>query len=109
MYVCVCECMYVHMHVCVCVYVCVCEYVYIYMCVYAYVRVCMCIYIYIYRVSQEERSVLWEATVPVALTNKLYMYMCPIPNVFQDNHFTVQQFGFGARYCPSLPPYCATV
>jgi len=23
--------------------------------------------------------------------------------------FTVQEFGFWARNCPSLPPYCATV
>ena len=23
------------------------------------------------------------------------------------SYFTVQEFGFGARYCPSLPPHCA--
>ena len=23
------------------------------------------------------------------------------------NYFTIPEFGFGAQYCPSLPPYCA--
>jgi hypothetical protein len=34
--------------------------------------------------SHEERSVFWEVTVPVILSKKLYMYMCPIPNGFRD-------------------------
>jgi hypothetical protein len=39
---------------------------------------------YIYRMSQEERSVFWAVTVLVILSRKVYMYMCPIPNGFQD-------------------------
>ena len=38
----------------------------------------------IYRVSQEEMSIFWEVTVSVILSKKVYMYMCPIPNVFRD-------------------------
>jgi hypothetical protein len=37
-----------------------------------------------YRVSQEEKSVLWEVTVSVILSKKVYMYMCPIPDGFRD-------------------------
>jgi hypothetical protein len=36
----------------------------------------------VYRVSQEERSIFWEVIVSVILRNKVYMNMCPIPNVF---------------------------
>jgi hypothetical protein len=36
----------------------------------------------LYRVSQEERSIFWEAIVSVILSKKLYMNMCPIPNGF---------------------------
>ena len=36
--------------------------------------------------------------------------MCPIPNDFRDRaHLTVQWFGLGAQYCPSLPSCCAIV
>jgi hypothetical protein len=38
-------------------------------------------------VSQEGRSVFWEVTLSVILSTKkrkMYMYMCPIPNGFQD-------------------------
>jgi hypothetical protein len=35
-------------------------------------------------VSQEERSIFWEVIVSVILSKKLYVYMCPIPNVFRD-------------------------
>jgi hypothetical protein len=88
--VCICECVCV----CMCVSVCVCMCVHIYMyvcvsvCLYVCVHVCMycvCVgYIYIYRMSQEEMSIFCEVTVPVILSNKHYMYMCPIPNGFQD-------------------------
>jgi hypothetical protein len=37
----------------------------------------------VYRVSQQERSIFWEVIVSVILSKKVYMYMCPIPNVFQ--------------------------
>ena len=49
-----------------------------------YIFVCVCIYIYIYRVSQEERSILWEVIVSVILSKTVYMNMCPIPNGFRD-------------------------
>jgi hypothetical protein len=39
---------------------------------------------YVYRVSQEERSIFWKVTVSVILSKKVYMYMCRIPNGFQD-------------------------
>jgi hypothetical protein len=35
-------------------------------------------------VSQEVKSIFWEAIVLVILSKKLYMYMCPIPNGFRD-------------------------
>jgi hypothetical protein len=35
-------------------------------------------------VSQEERSIFWEVIVSVILSKKLFMYMCPIPDGFQD-------------------------
>jgi hypothetical protein len=34
--------------------------------------------------SQEERSIFWEVIVPVILSKNVYLYMCPIPNGFQD-------------------------
>jgi hypothetical protein len=33
--------------------------------------------------SQEERSIFWEAIVSDLLSKKVYMYMCPIPNGFR--------------------------
>jgi hypothetical protein len=41
----------------------------------------------IYKVSQEERSILWEAIVSVIPNKKVCMYMCPIP---RSSYFTVQ-------------------
>jgi hypothetical protein len=38
----------------------------------------------LYRMSQEEGSVFWEVIVSVILNKKVYTYMCPIPNSFQD-------------------------
>jgi hypothetical protein len=38
----------------------------------------------VYRVFQEERSIFLEVIVPVILSKKLYMYMCPIPISFWD-------------------------
>ena len=37
-----------------------------------------------YRVSQEERSILWEVIVSVILSKNVCMNMCPIPNCFWD-------------------------
>ena len=34
--------------------------------------------------SQEERSIFWEAIVLVILSKNVYMNMCPILNGFQD-------------------------
>jgi hypothetical protein len=31
-----------------------------------------------------ERSIFWEVIVSVILRKILYMYMCPIPNLFRD-------------------------
>jgi hypothetical protein len=41
---------------------------------------------YIHRVSQEERSVLWEVIILAILSKKVYtyLYMCHILNSFQD-------------------------
>jgi hypothetical protein len=45
----------------------------------------ICVLQHIYRVSQEGRSIFWEATVSVILSKKkVYMYMCLIPNGFRD-------------------------
>jgi hypothetical protein len=38
----------------------------------------------IYNMSQEERSIFCEVILSVSLNKKVYMYMCPIPNGFQD-------------------------
>jgi hypothetical protein len=38
----------------------------------------------LYRVPHEEKSIFWEVIVSVILSIKVYMYMCPIPNVFRD-------------------------
>jgi hypothetical protein len=38
----------------------------------------------IYRLSQEERSIFRDVMVPVILSKKVYMYMCPVPNSFRD-------------------------
>jgi hypothetical protein len=43
-----------------------------------------CQHLWVYRVSQEKRSIFWEATVSVILSKKMYIYMCPIPNGFRD-------------------------
>ena len=43
------------------------------------------VHIIIYRVSQEERSIVWELIVSVILSKNVYMNMCPIPNGFRDS------------------------
>jgi hypothetical protein len=35
-------------------------------------------------VPQEERSIFSEVRVSVILSEKVYVYMCPIPNGFRD-------------------------
>jgi hypothetical protein len=45
------------------------------------------------QVSQEERIILWEVTVSVILSKKLYMNMCPIPNGFRDRAIVVVWLG----------------
>jgi hypothetical protein len=39
--------------------------------------------------SEEERSIFWEAIVSVILSKKLYMYMYHIPNGFQDTDISL--------------------
>jgi hypothetical protein len=41
----------------------------------------------IYRMSQEERSTFWEVIVSVILSIKVYAFIRPIPNSFQDIAF----------------------
>jgi hypothetical protein len=41
-------------------------------------------YMHIYGVPQEQRSIFWEVIISVILSNKVNMYMCPIPNGFRD-------------------------
>jgi hypothetical protein len=38
----------------------------------------------LYRVSQEDKSILWEVIVSVILSKNIYMYTCPIPNSLRD-------------------------
>jgi hypothetical protein len=47
----------------------------------------------VYRVSQEERTILWEVIVSVILNKKRYMNMCPIPNGFRDRAILVVWLG----------------
>jgi hypothetical protein len=35
-------------------------------------------------VFQEEMSIFWEVAVSVILSKKVYMFLCPIPNGFQE-------------------------
>jgi hypothetical protein len=44
----------------------------------------MAVQMLIYRLSEEERSIFWDAIVSAILSKKLCMYMCPIPNGFRD-------------------------
>jgi hypothetical protein len=44
----------------------------------------------LYRMFQEEESIFLEVIVLVTLSNKMYMYTCPIPNCFRESYFTVQ-------------------
>jgi hypothetical protein len=37
----------------------------------------------LYSMSQEEGSIFWEVIVPVIISKKVYMYMCPILNDFR--------------------------
>jgi hypothetical protein len=61
----------------------------------------MFIYIYIHRVSEEERTILWEIIASVILSKNLYMNMCPIPNGFRDRALLVVWLG---RPVLSFPP-----
>jgi hypothetical protein len=43
--------------------------------------------------SQEERSIFWEAIVSVILSKKnIYTYMCSIPNRFRDKDISLYSF-----------------
>jgi hypothetical protein len=42
---------------------------------------------YIYKVSQEERSILWEVIVSAILSKKLYTNMCPFRTVSEIEPF----------------------
>jgi hypothetical protein len=44
----------------------------------------------LYGMAQEERSIFWVVTVSVILSEKVYMYICPIPNGFRDWYFTIK-------------------
>ncbi|KDR14776.1 hypothetical protein L798_11531 [Zootermopsis nevadensis] len=48
----------------------------------------------LYRVSQEERSLLWEVIVSVILSKKFYMDMCPIRNGFRDSGLDLDVIAF---------------
>jgi hypothetical protein len=39
---------------------------------------------FIYRMPQEKRSVFREVIVSLILSKKVYRYVCPVPNGFQD-------------------------
>jgi hypothetical protein len=39
--------------------------------------------------APEKMSILWEITVSVILSKKLYIYICPIPNGFRDRTIDV--------------------
>jgi hypothetical protein len=49
-------------------------------------------FIILYRVSQEERSIFWEVIASVILSKIAYMYMCRIPNSFQDRAVSLYSF-----------------
>jgi hypothetical protein len=46
---------------------------------------------------QEERSIFWEVIVSVILSKKLYMYMCPTPNGFQDTAISLYSSNIGGK------------
>jgi hypothetical protein len=39
----------------------------------------------------------------------VYVYLSYSERFPKYSYFTVQEFGFGAKYCPSLPLCCVTV
>jgi hypothetical protein len=46
------------------------------------------------RISQEERSVLWEVIVLVILSKKVCMYKCLIPNGFRGRAISLYSYKF---------------
>ena len=61
----------------------------------------------LYRVSQEEMSIFCEVIVELILNkNSVYVHMSYCERFPRQSYFTVQEFEFGLKCCPSLPPYC---
>jgi len=56
-------------------------------------------------------SVFWAVIVPVILSKKvgMYVYVSYFERFPRYSYITVQEFGFGAQHCPSLPPYRAAL
>jgi len=53
-------------------------------------------------------SIFWEVIVSVNLSQKnVYVHVSYYERFPRQGFFNEQEFGFGAQYCPSLPPYCA--
>jgi hypothetical protein len=57
----------------------------------------------LYRLSQEERTIVWEVILSIILSKKLYTNICPIPNGFRDRAILVVWLG---RPVFSFPPPC---
>jgi hypothetical protein len=53
-----------------------------------------------YRLSQEERSILWQVIVSVILCKKVYMYMYPLPNGFRDRAVSLYTVQTSNTPCP---------
>jgi hypothetical protein len=68
-------------------------------------------YTALYRVSQEEKSIFWEAKVSVILSKKVYTYMCPIPNGFRDGAISLYStlYAVGTRHVLTQVAKCIDV
>jgi len=67
----------------------------------------LCVHHYeLYRVSEEEMSIFWEVILSVILSKIVRVHISYSERFSIYSYYTMQEFGFGTEYCPSLPPYC---
>ena len=67
------------------------------------------LYTYIQGVPGGNVNILWGHNIAHSKQQTVYVCVSYCELFPRYSYFTVPEFGFGAQYCPSLPPYCATV
>jgi hypothetical protein len=76
---------------------------------YIYIYIYIYIYVYIQNVPGGNVIILGGHIMGHSKQKSLFVHVSYSERFPRENYFTVQKFGFGAQYCPSLPPYCATL